>query len=66
MVNPPSSCYPVGSRVNYKSGTVEVKEFINTTMYLAINNPDFNHGINVSIEIVAIVKETQLVMAENQ
>ncbi|UII26114.1 hypothetical protein LVD15_22855 [Fulvivirga maritima] len=60
------SYLPVGSRVNYKSGTVEVKEFINTPMYLAINNPDFSHGINVSIEIVAIVKETQLEMAENQ
>lgn len=47
------------SRENFKSGSVDVDEpqYIRGRQYLGIHNPSTAYGINVAIEVVAIVKE---------
>lgn len=46
-----------GSRKNFKSSVVKVKNVHNYEYYIGLENPDFSHGIGVGVEIVAIVKE---------
>jgi hypothetical protein len=60
------SHYPVGTRENFKSGIVEIEYSWDTPIYLAIRNPSSFYGINVAIEVVAIVKEQQLVMLQEE
>lgn len=54
--------YTVGSRENLKSGIVEVPFIPARPLYLGIKNPDNFYGVNVAVEVVAIVKETRLAM----
>lgn len=52
--------YPTGSRLNYKSGIVQVRGLstINRPM-IGIKNPDGYNGIHVSLQVVAIVSKLQ-------
>ncbi|MCM5662535.1 hypothetical protein [Galbibacter mesophilus] len=49
-----------GTRENYKSGVVRVKDTPSQKWYLGIKNPDNLYGIHITIEVVAItaVEET--------
>ncbi len=43
------------SRENYISGAVLVKDFLDGSCFLVIRNPNASHGVNVNIEVTAIV-----------
>jgi uncharacterized membrane protein len=48
----------LGSRLNYKSGIVQVKDVRNIlTPMIGIKNPDGFNGVHVSLQVVAIVSE---------
>jgi hypothetical protein len=47
-----------GSRENYRNGTVQIKNLLNGTHYIGIKNPSSSTGINVKLEVAAIVEET--------
>ncbi len=47
---------PEGSRENYASGVVEVRDYL-AQAYLGFRNTSLLHGIHVAVEVVAIVKE---------
>lgn len=49
----------MGSRPNYESGKVEIKDQLVGTQYLMFNNPDALSGVSVNLEVVAIVKKVQ-------
>lgn len=57
------SCVRESSRENYVSGTVEVlnPSYCRSRQYLGIQNPSTTYGISVVIEVVAIVKEEQVI-----
>lgn len=46
-----------GSRENYRSGTVQIKDATYGTYYLGFRNPSPNKGITVAFEVAAIVEE---------
>lgn len=46
-----------GSRENYKQGVVPIKDIRKGTWYLGFKNPSTTEGINLSLEVVAIVEE---------
>jgi hypothetical protein len=46
-----------GTTKNTKSGIIEIDDINSGTVYLGIKNPKRLTGVNVSIEVVAIVKE---------
>jgi tetratricopeptide (TPR) repeat protein len=48
------------SRINFKSGTIPIKNNFTNNNYLCVRNPSATSGINVSIEVVAIVEETTI------
>ena len=54
------TCYAEGTRKNINSGVVDVEISSNTatTWYLGLENPDLKDAINVTIEVVAIVKKS--------
>jgi hypothetical protein len=43
------------SREHYISGAVPVKDFLNGSCFLVIRNPSSSRGVNVNIEVTAIV-----------
>jgi hypothetical protein len=43
------------SREHYVSGAVPVKDFVDGSCFLVIRNPSSSHGVNVNIEVTAIV-----------
>jgi hypothetical protein len=43
------------SRENYVSGAVQVRDFVDGSCYLVIRNPSSSRGLNVNIEVTAIV-----------
>jgi hypothetical protein len=43
------------SREHFVSGAVSVKDFLDGSCYLIVRNPSASHGINVNIEVTAIV-----------
>ena len=49
-----------GSRENYKSGIIHVREVAEKKMFIGIKNPDNLYGIHVGIEVVALVKTQEL------
>lgn len=53
-----------GSRENLSSGIIEINWAKPETMYLGIKNPSDFHGINVIVEIAAIVAEEGWMMSE--
>ncbi len=46
------------SREHYVSGAVMVKDFLDGSCFLVIRNPNSSHGVNVNIEVTAIVLST--------
>ncbi len=46
------------SREHYASGAVMVKDFLDGSCFLVIRNPNSSHGVNVNIEVTAIVLST--------
>jgi len=49
--------FPTGSRLNYKSGIVQVKDLRMSKPFIGIRNKDINYGINVSLQVVAVVSK---------
>lgn len=49
--------FPIGSRQNFKSGIVQIRNLPLKNPRLGIKNNDMTYGINVSIQIVAIVSK---------
>lgn len=47
-----------GSRLNYKEGTVQVKDAVSGSYCLGFKNPSAVQGISITFEVVAIVEET--------
>lgn len=45
-----------GSRENYKSGVVTVRDAVKGNVFLGLNNPDNLYGIHLAIEVIAVVK----------
>jgi hypothetical protein len=46
------------SRQNYRSGLVQVKDFLYGSCFLVMRNPSSSEGLNVTIEVTAIVQTT--------
>lgn len=51
------SHYPDGSVLNSKEGKIKINNINKGSFYLGIRNPSINIGVNVKIEVVAIVEE---------
>ncbi|QLE00914.1 hypothetical protein HX109_04775 [Galbibacter sp. BG1] len=54
--------YMDGTRENYKSGIVQVKEMPTEKLFLGIKNPDNLYGIHVGIEVVAVIKQEETIV----
>lgn len=50
-----------GSRLNFTHGVVPVKDIRQGMYYLGVKNPSSTDGINVSLEVAAVVEERTLV-----
>ncbi|WP_417443161.1 hypothetical protein [Joostella sp.] len=50
-----------GTRENYKSGIIQVKEVPKEKYFIGIKNPDNLYGIHIGIEVVAIVETTETI-----
>ncbi|MEJ0082554.1 MAG: hypothetical protein WDM78_16725 [Puia sp.] len=46
------------SRQNYTSGMVQVKDFLYGSCFLVLRNPSASEGLNVTVEVTAIVSTT--------
>jgi hypothetical protein len=46
-----------GTRENFKQGVIPIRDAVRGTYYLAFRNPSGSQGINVNVEIAAIVAE---------
>jgi hypothetical protein len=53
-----------GTRENFKSGNVLMKNLNYSGLYLGIRNEDMMHGIHIAIEVVAITKQDVYKMRE--
>lgn len=51
-----------GSRENFKSGVVSVREALEDQYYIGINNPNNLYGIHVGINIVAVISGEQEIL----
>ncbi|MFP9100727.1 DUF1036 domain-containing protein [Flavobacterium sp. RHBU_24] len=49
--------FPAGSRLNYKSGIVQVKDLKMSKPFIGVKNKDINYGINISLQVVAVVSK---------
>lgn len=49
--------FPVGTRQNYKSGVVQIRNLPLKKPMIGIQNKDMMYGINVSIQIIAVVSK---------
>lgn len=49
--------YPIGTRQNFKSGVVQIRNQPLKKPMIGIKNNDLTYGINVSIQIVAVVSK---------
>ena len=49
-----------GSRLNYKEGTVQVKDAVSGSYCLGFKNPSAVQGITITFEVVAIVEEVKV------
>lgn len=56
--------YTDGSRSNISSGIIEINWILDETLYLGIKNSSETYGINVLIEVAAIVVEERWIMSE--
>jgi hypothetical protein len=46
-----------GSRENFREGVVDIKDALQGTYFLVLRNPSASQGINISIEVAAVVRE---------
>ena len=46
------------SRQNYASGLIQVKDFLYGSCFLVLRNPSASQGLNVTVEVTAIVQTT--------
>ena len=46
------------SRQNYVSGLIQVKDFLYGSCFLVLRNPSASQGLNVTVEVTAIVQTT--------
>ncbi len=46
------------SRQNYISGVIQVKDFLYGSCFLVLRNPSASQGLNVTVEVTAIVSST--------
>lgn len=53
-----------GSAQSTKQAVVEIDDFNTGTVYLGLRNPSTNNGVNISIEVVAII-ETRIPIAKS-
>jgi uncharacterized membrane protein len=49
--------FPTGSRLNYKSGIVQVKDLKMGKPFIGIRNKDINYGVTISLQVVAVVSK---------
>lgn len=49
--------FPTGSRLNYKSGIVQVKDLKMGKPFIGVRNKDINYGVNISLQVVAVVSK---------
>jgi tetratricopeptide (TPR) repeat protein len=49
-----------GTRENFKKGVVQIREITSGTWYLGFKNPSASTGVNITVEVAAIVLETTL------
>lgn len=54
--------YESGSRQNFNDGTVQVRDVIQNDIYLGFKNPSTLEGIQVAVEVVAVVEQPQSVV----
>ncbi|MBS1642219.1 MAG: tetratricopeptide repeat protein [Bacteroidetes bacterium] len=54
------SRYTDYTRENFRNGTVQIKDLLQGTFYLGVRNPSAKAGINIKLEIAAIVEETTI------
>jgi tetratricopeptide (TPR) repeat protein len=52
--------YAEGSRQNIKQGVIDIDDIKTGSVYLCFRNPSGSQGVNVSLEVVAIVEEKTL------
>ena len=52
------SHYTEGTSLNTKQGKIKINDIIRGTVFIGLRNPSINTGVNVKIEVVAIVEET--------
>jgi hypothetical protein len=51
------------SRQNYSSGMVQVKDFLYGSCFLVMRNPSSSQGLNVTVEVTAIVLATPVTIS---
>ena len=56
--------YTEGSRENFQDGVVEISSMLQEGLHLGLQNQDKWHGVNIAIEVVAIVKSGEWLMDE--
>jgi hypothetical protein len=56
---PAGSAIMNDSRINFISGIVQVKDFLNGQCFLVMRNPSASQGLNITIEVSAIVRSTK-------
>lgn len=49
--------FPTGSRLNYNSGIVQVKDLKMGKPFIGIRNKDINEGVTISLQVVAVVSD---------
>lgn len=55
---PAASFLMSDSRQNYISGVIHVKDFLYGSCFLVLRNPSASRGLNVTVEVTAIVSTT--------
>lgn len=51
----------IGSRENFKNGTIQIKDNPTGNWCLGFKNPSATEGISITFEVVAIVEETKII-----
>ena len=51
----------IGSRENFKNGTVQIKDILTGNWCLGFKNPSATEGISITFEVVAIVEESIII-----
>jgi len=54
----PAMSVTSGMRENFRHGVVQIKDAVQGTYYLGMKNPSGMQGINITVEVTALVKES--------